>query len=151
VSCSMTRVCLFLLLAATVLSGARALADEAEAAPTAALTVEVHGVKNTEGVVQVAVYKEGAFPKPENVVAGASVPARNGTVIARFEDLPGGTYALAAFHDVNANEKLDTNFLGMPIEDYGFSNKQRGAFGPPSFAKAAFAVSGPTSHAIQLN
>ena len=39
--------------------------------------------------------------------------------------------------------KLDTNFAGMPIELYGFSNNARGRFGPPPFVKTAFTLSAP--------
>jgi uncharacterized protein (DUF2141 family) len=41
-------------------------------------------------------------------------------------------------HDENENSKMDFNFLGMPLEGYGFSNDASGTFGPPSFEDAAF-------------
>ena len=41
--------------------------------------------------------------------------------------------AITVFHDVNKNEKLDTNFFGLPIEPYGFSKDARGLLGPPDF------------------
>ena len=40
--------------------------------------------------------------------------------------LPRGKYGVIAFHDLNGNEKLDTNFMGIPNEPYGFSNNARG-------------------------
>jgi uncharacterized protein (DUF2141 family) len=33
---------------------------------------------------------------------------------------------------------MDFNFLGMPLEGYGFSNDASAPFGPPSFDDAAF-------------
>jgi len=36
--------------------------------------------------------------------------------------------------------KLDTNFLGIPKEPYGFSNNPSTLFGPPSFKKASFVL-----------
>lgn len=49
-----------------------------------------------------------------------------------FEGVPSGTYALVVLHDENMNGKLDTNWLGIPKEGYGFSNDAkavlRGAF-----------------------
>jgi uncharacterized protein (DUF2141 family) len=36
------------------------------------------------------------------------------------------------------NYKLNKNFLGMPSEDYGFSNNVRGTFGIPDFVSALF-------------
>jgi len=59
-----------------------------------------------------------------------------------FEGLAPGVYAAVAFHDVNGNHVVDTNFLGMPIEGIGVSRDARGTFGPPSFGDAAFRYEG---------
>ena len=42
--------------------------------------------------------------------------------------------------NANENEKLETNFIGIPEEEYGFSNNARGTFGPPSFESASFTL-----------
>ena len=34
--------------------------------------------------------------------------------------------------------ELDSNFLGIPTEDYGYSNNASSWFGPPSWEKAKF-------------
>ena len=47
-------------------------------------------------------------------------------------------YAFTFFHDLNKNKKLDTNFLGIPKEPYGFSNEKKGRFGPPKFKEVSF-------------
>ena len=52
--------------------------------------------------------------------------------------LPFGKYAITIFHDVNDNEELDTNFIGIPKEPYGFSNNPKSSFGPPGFDDAVF-------------
>ena len=57
-----------------------------------------------------------------------------------FNNLPNGTYAIKVFHDVNDNGVLDTNWLGIPTEPYGFSKDAMGTFGPPSFQQASFTV-----------
>ena len=57
-----------------------------------------------------------------------------------INDLKPGWYMIAIYHDVNANEKLDTNFLGIPVEPYGCSN-QMGLFGP-SYEKSKFYYDG---------
>ena len=54
-----------------------------------------------------------------------------------IDDLPAGTYAISIFHDLNGNLDIDTNFIGIPKEPYGFSGKM-GRFGPPKFSKASF-------------
>jgi uncharacterized protein (DUF2141 family) len=52
--------------------------------------------------------------------------------------------------DVNRNNKMDRNFIGIPKEQYGFSNDARGSFGPPCFAEASFTVSGDMALEINL-
>jgi len=47
--------------------------------------------------------------------------------------LPKGKYGVVAFHDLNNNEKLDTNFIGIPTEPYGFSNDARAMLSKPDF------------------
>ena len=50
--------------------------------------------------------------------------------------MPFGNYAITLFHDENNNMELDTNFLGIPKEPYGFSNNAKSPFGPPGFQAA---------------
>ena len=46
------------------------------------------------------------------------------------------------YNDENMNGKLDTNWLGIPTEGYGFSNDAKGMLGPPSFSAASFPYGG---------
>ena len=61
-----------------------------------------------------------------------------------FENIPSDSYALVALHDENMNGKLDTNWLGIPKEGFGFSNDPKVSFSAPSFSDAAFAYDGQT-------
>ena len=65
-------------------------------------------------------------------------------------DLPEGTYAIALFVDANENLKIDKNFLGIPKEQYGFSNNAMGKLSGPSFQQAKFQVKGNTVQSIKL-
>ena len=64
--------------------------------------------------------------------------------------LPHGEYAISLFVDSNGNKKIDKNFLGIPKEQYGFSNNVMGRMSAPSFDQAKFVVSGPTTQNIKL-
>jgi uncharacterized protein (DUF2141 family) len=98
------------------------------------LSVEVLGVKNSEGKISVAVYDSSdAFLKFEKVYKTDSTKAQSGSTKILIDDLPSGNYALAIFHDENDNNELDTNWLGIPKEAVGFSNSKMKTFGPPSF------------------
>lgn len=119
------------------LCGALLLA--ASQAGAADLTVHVDDVKAAGGRIEVAVYNSaGAFLKTATGAAGTAASADANTVVVK--DLPAGDYAFAVFHDANSNGKLDKNMLGIPTEDYAFSNNALGKMGPPSFEQARFTL-----------
>jgi len=52
--------------------------------------------------------------------------------------VPLGTYAVTVYHDVNDNQKLDTNWIGIPKEPVAISNNAKGRLGPPKWKDASF-------------
>jgi uncharacterized protein (DUF2141 family) len=102
----------------------------APAQPTTRLEsvrVQIHGVRNTNGDIACGIFNSAdgypdETPKAYKTLRMAS-PGNN--AICQFNDLPPGTYAVAVFHDENANGKLDKNFLGIPREGYGASHNVR--------------------------
>ncbi|MDQ2646856.1 MAG: DUF2141 domain-containing protein [Myxococcota bacterium] len=87
--------------------------------------------------------RSGWLKKP---LRAAAARANASPALCVFEDVPPGSYGISAFHDRNDNEKLDTNLIGVPVEDYGASNNARGVFGPPKFDDARFVYKGGTKH-----
>jgi uncharacterized protein (DUF2141 family) len=65
-------------------------------------------------------------------------------------EIPDGEYAIAFFIDANGNKKLDKNFLGIPKEQYVFSNNAMGTLSAPTFEQAKFTVAGNTIQNIKL-
>ncbi len=98
------------------------------------LTVTVSGLSSDRGTVKIALSnsRENYYDYP-SPYRGASAPILGGIAVWTFEGLPYGEYAVKVFHDENGNDRLDTNLLGIPREDYGFSNDARGIFGVPSW------------------
>ena len=83
------------------------------------------------------------FIKDRDRVAGAALrPVRGGGSLT-FAGLTPGRYAVIVFHDANADGRMDKNFLGVPLEGYGFSNEARGFLGPADFGDAAIEVAAP--------
>ncbi len=121
------------------------------------LVVEVTNIKKA-GEIHVAVYDNAeAFEADRGEKGGAAPGIVEGTIVmvepgtSTFEyELPAGQYAVGIFHDVNLNNKMDNNFLGLPKEQYGFSNNARALFGPPSYEDAAFELKGVTKQSIDL-
>lgn len=113
----------------------------AAAAPSFAadLSISIDGVASADGQVMVAVFNS-ADTFLATPVRSAAVPAREGSVQLQVTGLPAGDYALAVYHDANGNGQLDRNPVGMPTEDYAFSNNAFGKRGAPSFKDARIAL-----------
>lgn len=108
------------------------------------LNIAVEGFPNSEGYAMVAVFvSPKAYDEGSPTMGKARVKVEDQHALAVFFDLKYGIYAVAVFHDKNANGKMDKNFLGIPKESYGHSNNVRGSFGPPSFDKAKFEFGSP--------
>lgn len=107
--------------------------------PKGKLIVKFEGIKESKGKIKIALCNSADnYRDHENPFIGKDISAKENYVITEFNDLPFGTYAIKAFHDADSNDDLNTNFLGIPVEDYGFSNDARGTFGPPSWERAKF-------------
>lgn len=111
------------------------------AAHAADLTVEVQGVASTGGRVLIAVFDsaETFRVKPVRVAAAPAADAA-GQLRLSVSDLAPGDYAYIVYHDANANNRLDMNAMGIPVEDFAFSNNAMGAGGAPTFAAARISV-----------
>lgn len=108
------------------------------------LNVNLEGFPDSEGYAMVALFgSEQAYAKGSPETAKAKVKVQDQKALATFIDLQYGIYAVAVYHDRNANGKMDKNFLGIPKESYGHSNNAGGSFGPPPFDKARFEFESP--------
>lgn len=96
--------------------------------------------RNAQGVVRCGLFTEKGWLKVPVQSSVARIVA--GSALCVFKDVPKGVYGISAFHDENQNGKLDTNFIGLPTEDYCASRDARGSFGPPSFSDAKFSYVG---------
>lgn len=105
------------------------------------LDISVRGVTSSEGHINIAIYNESdGFLKLDSAFKTDSTKAKKGVTQLTIGDLPPGTYAIALFHDKNANAILDTNWLGIPKEDVAFSKAKMKAFGPPCFEDCSFTL-----------
>jgi uncharacterized protein (DUF2141 family) len=107
--------------------------------------VKILHIRNSNGTVACALFESPqGFPREFLQFATNIMMIRIRKSQARcdFEDIPPGTYAMAVVHDENMNGKLDTTWLGVPKEGYGFSNNAKSLLGPPSFSAASFRYDG---------
>ena len=123
----------FLLLAATSVRG-----EEKKAK----LTVNIVNTEENTGKLYVYLFDVADdYPmETEKARMTKIVKVKKNSGTAVFEGVDYGTYAIAVHHDINDNDEVDTNFLGIPNEDFGASNNAKGFMGPPSFEDASFNV-----------
>ena len=111
--------------------------------PRMRITVLAH---SSLGKVFCAVWRgPNGYPTKRKLAAyeGVDRRLRANRGVIEIDKVEPGEYAIACFHDENANNDLDTNFLGIPIEGTGASNDAHGFMGPPSYKDARFTV-GPS-------
>lgn len=103
------------------------------------LVVKVENIKKVKGSLKIALYDHEDHFLSKEIASGGKMIESN-EIRFVFNGLGEGTYAISLFHDENDNDKLDSNFIGIPSEPYAFSNNAKGMFGPPSFEDCKFEV-----------
>jgi len=109
-----------------------------EKPPKVTLQIEITNVKHDSGKLFLALFKPNEkFGEGRPQIFQVVDVNSSDDQVAEFQVEP-GRYALAIFHDLNGNDILDKNFVGIPKEPYGFSKNFRPRFSAPSFENCAF-------------
>jgi uncharacterized protein (DUF2141 family) len=116
------------------------------------LTIVVANVRDSRGVVGVLIFDSprGWPEDPKGAVQAKAVPAHPGVVTLSFENLTPGEYAAVVLHDVNQNQKVEKNWLGMPKEGWGMSNNPKPRRSAPPFDAAKFQLTGNQKLLVHL-
>jgi uncharacterized protein (DUF2141 family) len=107
--------------------------------------VKILSIRNSAGNVACALFESSVGFSTEYLRYATNIMVikiRETQARCDFLDIPPGTYALAVIHDENMNGKLDTNWLGLPKEGYGFSNDAKASLSAPAFSAASFPYNG---------
>ena len=104
------------------------------------MVFEVNALVTNNGFVYCDLYdSDKGFPDdPARALTRVKVRPERTKATCIFPDMKAGRYAVALWHDVNADQKLDMNWVGIPTEPVGASNNAKGKLGPPKFQAAAF-------------
>lgn len=118
--------------------------SKTEALPNSNLVITVQGLKSQRGQVCLSLFANGrGFPDREtDAVQTRCVKVTSISLVVAFENLQPGSYAVAAFHDVNGDGKLKRSVFGIPTEEFGFSQNPQIVAGPPKFGDSAVFVAG---------
>lgn len=112
-------------------------------ARSAELTVDIEAVGTQSGRLSVFLYdSEDAWNGKRDAVRRQRIhPNGSNRLQVRFDGLRAGRYGVMVLHDTDGNGKFDVGPLGIPRDDYGFSNNPR-VFKRPGFAQIAFDLPG---------
>ncbi len=135
------RVAFALLLVAAALA---APARAQDAAKAGGIKVEVTGIRNDKGQLGCSLWSgPQGFPRDSShKLRRVFEPIHGNRGECVFGGVPAGDYAVSVFHDENGNGKFDSNFMGYPLEGYGFSNNVKPQFKDPSFDETKFHYDG---------
>ena len=100
----------------------------------AKLVIVVEGSKTIDGAIMISVFASKESFLKEAVFWREVDPDPSGRTEIAFdrEKFP-AEFAISLYHDVNDNGKLDTGFMRIPKEPYGFSNNPGFRMGPPKY------------------
>ena len=111
-------------------------------------------VNNIEagGVLVVELYGDDAdnFLSSAGRLRRIRVPASDGPIAVCMTVEAGGTYALASYHDMDADRKLDRKWNFLPKEPFALSLNRRLKLRKPRLEEAAFEV-GAEGVDLELN
>lgn len=115
------------------------------------LTINVNNIKSTKGKMQIAIHNSSeTYLVDDKLPYQGLIEPIDSENFELTVHLPKGNYAVAIFHDENENGELDTNFIGIPTEPFGFSNNPTIVFGAPNFEEAKFSLREKNSISIHL-
>jgi len=111
----------------------------------------VTGIESVEGTINIGLFNdEDNFPKSGGEIQVYTIQVNGLEESIVMDKLTAGDYAISLYHDRNADKVCNRNFIGIPKEDYGFSNNFRPLFRVPRFEDCFFTVKSDTSIIIRL-
>lgn len=126
------------LLSAALVVGSHTMAGWSSAAD---VVVRINGLSEPLGEVGCSLFWGPAgFPMDNSGARVLWQPAASQGVVCRYANVPEGSYAVSIGHDLNGNKRVDTNFVGLPTEQWGVSNNVRPTLRAPRFDEAVFKV-----------
>ena len=97
-----------------VSAAALAAAMAADAQTANSISAPIQGLRNNTGQVRCGLLNSAAtFRQPGKELMGVAVAISNQQATCVFQNVPPGTYAIAAFHAENNETQLQTNFLEL--------------------------------------
>lgn len=107
------------------------------------VTLEIEGVKDGKGKLYISIFNcEKSFDRRETYLSKQIKPSSE-TLSVQFI-LPDGEYLFSVYQDINLNQKLDSNIIGIPKEPVGIS-RYNGKGAPGGFEKHKIKIDSNTN------
>lgn len=116
------------------------------------IELTIKGIRSAKGVLQIGVFKDNESFKKEKSYKNLKFPktnVSNGTLTVKFDFEP-GVFGFALLDDENSNGKMDYNFIGFPLEGFGFSNYYHRGLSKPDLNEFDFSVIKNTTQKIVI-
>jgi uncharacterized protein (DUF2141 family) len=104
------------------------------------VVASVTQLTSDKGVCRACIFANASAFQKMAALQCLSVPIVNQKALFTFTGIPKGKYALFVFHDVNENNKLDRNWLGIPKEGYGASRNKLPFAAAPGYEPNSFVI-----------
>lgn len=123
----------------------------AQATSTVTLTVVVTKLPSATATLKLYFYNEKAqFLVRNHYTLLQHLKPGGRTTVVYLLQVPPGEWAIAATQDLNENDLVDKNLLGIPSEPFALSNVGHPRFKVPTFEDCKFTVTGPTTVTIRM-
>ena len=118
------------------------------------ILLAVKDIRKAEGLVTADLHGDDPkkFLGKGQKLARIRVPAVKGETLMCIPVDRAGVYAIAVYHDEDADHKFDKTWIGLPDEPFGLTNDPKIRLSKPDHEDVAFDVQGPlTPVAATLN
>ncbi len=104
------------------------------------LRVRVENIQQAGGRLWIGIYtsEEDFLEREKSRLEYFDIPAAGDTTLVIFGLEAGSRYALGIYYDLDGNDDLSTNWLGLPSEPWAMSQPLRSWLRKPRFGEMSF-------------
>lgn len=118
------------------------LCEDTQPPETVEIKILVTNIQTLKGSIELGIFNHPkTFLKKGEAYKTYSQKVTTDTMIFLLKGFKKDYYAISLFHDINSDNECNLNFLGIPIEPYGFSKNFKPKFSKPSFDHCKINVS----------
>lgn len=122
-----------------------------EPAETVDLKITITNITAIKGNMELGIFNNPkSFLEKGKEYKTYSQKVTNNTVVFTVTGVPKDSYAISVYHDKNADKKCNLNFIGIPVEPYGFSKNFKPTIKKPAFEDCKITADNDMSIAIKL-